>query len=288
MKDNTLMQIANVLSVNIQKLSSPGLLEGKMGVAIFLYHYSRYSGRTAYSQLADHLLDEIIKSISGQQISFSTGLSGIGWGIKHLLKENFIEGGDDILEDLENCIVRYIKAYTNEDMLDGCVYLALCNPELLDASLMKVLEKQISIFLSSSAHSLAALNKILVFAIYTSKHLRPWSDMLPDAVMRAIDSQLYCHSDLMVCKELLKQKETLTSSVLYDKCTYILAADDYQVVGIEIVWKNLVFLGGVRKEICDIYQISTMVHDILKDLNEHDMYLASGLPAMGMDILSKT
>ena len=41
MKDQTLLQIANCLSINVQKLKSPGLLEGKMGVAVFLYHYAR-------------------------------------------------------------------------------------------------------------------------------------------------------------------------------------------------------------------------------------------------------
>jgi len=217
MKDNTLMQIANVLSANVQKLPSPSLLEGKMGVAIFLYHYARYSGRTAYAKLADNLMSEIIESMSGHQISFASGLSGIGWGIKHLLKENFIEGDDNILEDLDDCIVRYIKAHTDEDMLDGCVYLALCNTQLL--------------------------------------------------------------------KELLDPKKILAKSVLHERCTSILAENDFQDEGMETVWKQLVYFGEIRKGKCDIGKISKMTRNILKDFSEHDMYLASGLPAMGMYIL---
>ena len=64
MKDKTLMQIANGLSANVKRLTGPGLLEGQMGVAVFLYHYARYSGKTVYSQMADHLLVEIVESIS--------------------------------------------------------------------------------------------------------------------------------------------------------------------------------------------------------------------------------
>jgi len=219
MKDNTLMQIANVLSVNVQKLPSPGLLEGKMGVAIFLYHYARYSGRKAYAKLADNLMSEIIESMSGHQISFASGLSGIGWGIKHLLKENFIEGDENILEELDDCIVRYIKAHTDEDMLDGCVYLVLCNPQLIKK---------------------------------------------------------------------LEIKEILAISVLHERCTSILAENDFQDDGMETIWKQLVYFGEIRKRKCNICKISKMVSNILKDFSEHDMYLASGLPAMGMYILLTT
>ena len=53
------MKIANGLSANKQCLKNPGLLHGKMGATIFLYHYTRYSGCTVYSDLADCQMKDI-------------------------------------------------------------------------------------------------------------------------------------------------------------------------------------------------------------------------------------
>jgi len=289
MKDLILMQIANCLSANVQKLTSLGLLEGKMGVAVFLYHYARYSGRMTYSHFADNLIKEILKSTSKLQISFSCGLSGIGWGIEHLMKEDFIQTNDDILKNLDNNIIRYIKLHKDEDMLDGCIYLTFSRPELLDDTLMQILSKQFSIFLSSGNHSLAVLNKLLVLSIHTpSQHLHPWYDML---LNEAVNTKLYSRSDLLICKKLLKLshgKDNKAWHKLHDSCTSILSTSDSQTDRMDTVWQNMVFLSGDSIEICDISRISLIVTNILKDLSINDMYLSCGLPAMGMNILLAT
>ena len=290
MKDLILMQIANCLSANVQKLMNPGLLEGKMGVAVFLYHYARYSGRMTYSHFADNLIKEILKSTSRLQISFSSGLSGIGWGIDHLLKEDFIKTNDDILKLLDNNIIRYIQLRADEDMLDGCIYLTFSRPELLDDTLIQILSKQFSIFLSSGNHSLAVLNKLLVLSIHTpSQQLHTWYDML---LNEAVNTKLYTRSDLMICKKLLElshgKKDNKAWHKLHDSCTSILSMSNFQTDHIDTVWQNMVFLSGSGIEICDINRISLVVANILKDLSINDMYLSCGLPAMGMNILLAT
>jgi len=42
--DERLKRIANVLLINASFIDNPGLLNGKMGIAIFFYQYSRYTG----------------------------------------------------------------------------------------------------------------------------------------------------------------------------------------------------------------------------------------------------
>lgn len=278
------MQIANGVSANVQKLTNSGLLEGKMGVAIFLYHYARYSGQTTYSHLADHLVDEIVESMGGSQVSFSDGLSGIGWGIKHLMTEHFIESDDDVLEELDNRIINYIKYYTDEDILDGCIYLALCNPALLDYALLKIMAEKATGFLSTAHQPLAVLNKLLILAMHVPG---AWHDKIPDAIQYAMNTQLFHHSDLIISKELLSVSNVKKGekTLLYDMCTSLLTESDSHSGRMEMVWQHLVFLGGSVDGKCDIDTISTMVTDILKDLSVQDMYFASGLPAMGMDIL---
>lgn len=291
MKDNVLMQIANALSANVQKLPDPGLLEGKMGVAVFLYHYARYSGRTAYNQLAGNLLDEILESMSDSEISFSTGLSGIGWGMKHLLDEHFCEAEDDMLEEIDNSMIHYITNHTDEDMLDGCLYLAVCRPESLDDALTPVIARQVTWFLSAGSHPLGVLNKLLVFAIRLPQlRLHPWFDKLPEAAIDAIDTPLYRRSDMMICRDLLEtsdfSRENSIWNILHDRCTAMPITDDFQTDCLETVWQNLVFLGGKRKRECDIEWISKTVTDKLKDLSIQDMCFSAGLPAMGMDLLT--
>ena len=290
MKDQTLLQIANSLSVNVQRLTSPGLLEGKMGVAVFLYHYAKYSGRVAYGYQADSLMDEIIASVSDTQLSFSNGLSGIGWGIRHFLKENFIRADDDLLTYLDNNMIQYIKQHTDENMLDSCMYLTFGNPELLDDRLMTFLAKQLFLFLPSGSHSLATLNKLLAVANHLpGRYLHPWYDILLNDAIQAIKIRQYRLSDLMICSELLEKlhgKERYQAwKALHDRCKSLISTGISQTDRIETVWQNLVLSGGAVKDRHDVNWISTYVTDKLKDLNIPDLCFSAGLPALGIRLL---
>ena len=57
--DDCLLRIANVLLLNASFLDNPGLLNGKMGIAIFFYHYSRFTKNKIYENFAGVLVDEI-------------------------------------------------------------------------------------------------------------------------------------------------------------------------------------------------------------------------------------
>ena len=113
--------------------------------------------------------------------------------------------------------------------------------------------------------------------------------MLPDVAIRAIDAGLYCNSDLMICKDLIcafnGNKDNRSWSLLQDRCISMLTGKELLTDHIETVWQYMIFLDGKRKTVCDLEQLSSMVNDMLKDLKESDMYLYSGLPAMGMYVL---
>jgi len=102
-----------------------GLQNGKTGIAIFFYHYARYSGRKVYNDFADELIDEIYKEIHvNTLLNFKDGLCGIGWGVEYLIRNGFIEANpDEVLEDLDKRImewdVRRITDYSLETGLDG-------------------------------------------------------------------------------------------------------------------------------------------------------------------------
>lgn len=85
-----------------EELENPGLYNGKLGMAIFFYEYSRYSSDALYEQFADEIMDSVLTLPDSLSFRFSDGLTGIGWGITYLLKEGFIEGDiDDILSEVD-------------------------------------------------------------------------------------------------------------------------------------------------------------------------------------------
>ena len=95
--DSHLQRIANVLLLNASFIDNLGLLNGKMGIAIFFYHYARYTDNKVYSNYAGELIDEIYEEINkNTPIDFANGLTGIGWGIEYLVKNGFVEADTDV------------------------------------------------------------------------------------------------------------------------------------------------------------------------------------------------
>lgn len=94
--DTHLQRIVNVLLLNASFIPNHGLLNGKMGIAIFIYHYARYTKNAIYTCYAGELIDEIYEEINkNTPIDFADGLTGIGWGIEYLAKNGFVEADTD-------------------------------------------------------------------------------------------------------------------------------------------------------------------------------------------------
>lgn len=89
-------------------ISDIGLLHGKMGIALFFYEYARYTSSDVYNDMGEELLDDVLNQIhTGMSYRFDIGLSGIGWGIKYLLLNHFVEGDEnEICEEIDHEIMR--------------------------------------------------------------------------------------------------------------------------------------------------------------------------------------
>jgi hypothetical protein len=55
-----LERIANLLLLNASFIENLGLLNGKMGIAIFFFHYARYTNNKIFENYADDMVDEIL------------------------------------------------------------------------------------------------------------------------------------------------------------------------------------------------------------------------------------
>ena len=118
MQNNILMRIANGLVLNIQQTSLIGLLEGNIGMSLYLYHYAKRNNNEYYSDIASSLLDYTIDHYLNKiGRFFSSGLYGIGWAIWYMRQHGFVEVTDDTFEDFETIVKQnYSKIDIEQDL----------------------------------------------------------------------------------------------------------------------------------------------------------------------------
>lgn len=127
-KNIFLQYIAQYLILESSFLKDLGLLNGKMGIALFFFHYAKYMNKNIYSDFGGELVDEIYNEISiDSPLNFKSGLAGIAWGIEYLVRNNFVEADSNkILEDIDKKIlewdVRRINDISLESGLMGLVH----------------------------------------------------------------------------------------------------------------------------------------------------------------------
>lgn len=172
--DARLQRIANVLLLNASFIDNLGLLNGKMGIAIFFYHYARYTGNEVYENYAGELIDEIYEEISANTpVDFANGLTGIGWGIEYLVQNGFVEADtDEALEEMDAAIYKNKQSrpllIENENDLFGFgfYYISrLKGNKKDDSNLITLLKKQQLIFLTDECERLLIHRRYLDFNI---------------------------------------------------------------------------------------------------------------------------
>lgn len=154
--DNRLRRIANVLLLNASFIDNIGLLNGKMGIAIFFYHYSKCSKNKIFGDYAGELIDEIYEEINtNTPVDFANGLTGIGWGIEYLVKKKFVQADtDEALSEIDNAIYRSrinspILINDSKDFFGyGLYYIRrICGHKIDDNDLNTLIKKYHLIFL---------------------------------------------------------------------------------------------------------------------------------------------
>ena len=172
--DLRLRRIADVLHLNASFIDKPGLLNGKMGIAIFLYHYARKYGSEMYENYAGELIDEIYEEINPQTpVDFPNGLTGIGWGIEYLVKNGFVEGDtDEALKEIDNAIYGsmlrlHVLLENNKDFFGyGLYILARLHGNLShDNNISTLVKKQHLIYLTDECERLLIHKRYLDFNI---------------------------------------------------------------------------------------------------------------------------
>ncbi len=107
-------RIVNTLLLNASFIDNPGLMHGKMGIAISFFHLARETGNSVYEDYAGELIDEIYEEIHAKTLcGFENGLAGIGCGIEYLVQNKFIDADtNEVLEEFDNKIIHEITFHT--------------------------------------------------------------------------------------------------------------------------------------------------------------------------------
>jgi lantibiotic modifying enzyme len=124
-------KIVHHLMLKSLSIRDCGLFYGKMGIALFFYHYSKYTNNIVYSDFADDLLDEVWETAYNDlPVSFVSGIIGIAWSIEYLLQNSFVAGNsNEICEELDNRVmsldVRRLNSEFIEKELEGLLHYIL-------------------------------------------------------------------------------------------------------------------------------------------------------------------
>jgi hypothetical protein len=172
--ENCLKRIANMLLINASFIDNPGLINGKMGIALFFYKYGRYSGKKVFTDYAGELIDEIYGQINNNTVlDFTNGLMGIGWSIEYLVENKFVDADtDEVLADIDKTVCSNINKGTtlldseNDLFGPGFYFISrLRRHELNENNLNTLTKREQLIYLADECERLLVHKRYLDFNI---------------------------------------------------------------------------------------------------------------------------
>ncbi len=106
---DTLQQITDTLLLNGTLVECPGLIHGKMGIAVFFSHYARHTNNQLFEDYALELIEGIQEQIHGASpTDYERGIAGIGVGMDYLIRNNFLDVDDDFFDDFDRRMYRAV------------------------------------------------------------------------------------------------------------------------------------------------------------------------------------
>ena len=104
---DVLIRIARLLMVQSDYLCTAGLMKGKMGLVIYFYKLGKILSHQNYERFAGFLLQEVCESLKYySSISFYSGLTGIGYALEYLFRNNYIkEYPESVMKNIDELIL---------------------------------------------------------------------------------------------------------------------------------------------------------------------------------------
>ena len=104
-----IQQVVDMLLLNGTLTDCPGLIHGKMGIAIFFFYYAQCTDNLLFADYALDLIREMQEQIHiNSSADYEKGIAGIGVGIDYLVRNKFLIAEDDICEDFDQRMYRAV------------------------------------------------------------------------------------------------------------------------------------------------------------------------------------
>jgi lantibiotic modifying enzyme len=118
-------KIAGALENEWPNMHNPGLFGGKMGAALFFFHYARFSGLDEPFRTGEKIMQDVFDAINKGYFkpTLADGLSGISWAVDHLHSWEMISGTTvkqlRQLDEFLACSMKEMMSRKNWDWLHG-------------------------------------------------------------------------------------------------------------------------------------------------------------------------
>ena len=292
-KQEVLRQIINILSINLQNDVRIGLMNGRMGISILLYHYARLTGNEQCRYFPDMFMEKMedhILACSDKNIF--DGSTGICQGIDYVMKNGFIEADEEVLNDIDT-FINAVDGDENLKDLDsevplfakGLYFLQRGSVENINKSLLETLH-----FIKTNpsvALPVMYINSIVYVALVSSAESD--NKEFYEKLLNFLHGTISKKTDLKIDNQdyfLLKKNISLMPEQQAMKWSKLIP-DEYQPDDIpDCCWIDFIFPKGERIPV-DIDKINMWIRDCLDQFNSDKMYLYKGLTGIGLSIINK-
>lgn len=274
-----LMRLANTIVANLDNTEMPGLFNGKTGLCLFLYEYSRFSNFNTYANIASELLDDIFKSLENKiSIYVNDGLAGIGCGIIKMFESSFLSSDEeDILDYIDSILLTNIyenlkkETLSSMPMFSSGIYLAyriLSDKKSIKKEWINNSIDAVSFFLFNSLKSkskqyMSLLNSFLYFIskIYYAGMI---DEKKKDSIMKiikslikdSIENKTYSYNDIIILKKFIPEYENVDAiKNVYNKYDiwYKGCWNDYIYDNFHKIMFDKELIEFLNKEISNVY-----------------------------------
>ncbi len=301
---NELYRIANILLMYGPQISRNGLCDGKIGLILFFYHYSRFTNSKFYNDYADSMLEKVIGQISQLRNYSDSTVIDVGLVISYLVENKFVEGDlNDILYELDHIVLENKFIVCDRLMWNQGIYIvkrlqenAYCKNELLEKTISLLNSELNNIIKTDALVSLGFINSILFFLIFFEKKLTIDVKIIKMKIntfkllKKTIKLNNYDNVDLRTCLNLINGIEDKSYDWIYPFLIKhkIITNDSFSVKDFnKEVLMNMLYFGNKRVDVPCIKKIKEFIYKIQMDVTEECFFFQDGLIGLGYGLLTQ-
>ncbi|WP_165026694.1 lanthionine synthetase LanC family protein [Dysgonomonas sp. ZJ279] len=295
MYNSILRQIANTIYINVQNVEYLGLLKGKFGIALFFYHYARYSGNNIYSEFSDDCIENIFTQLNqNTPKDFSNGLCGIGWGIDYLIKNNFIEAESDILAEVDLNVKKMglndFKSDLDAEINFFSKGLYILQREDIESIRETILLCKDFLHENKNLLSLAYLNSVIYFIVKSiSLNIEPEQckellDRLYIYIADIINNKKYIDAEIALLRRYINEFDC---SERVKQWQDLLPGENIHLNILGRSWTNLIypFSNIFEETMIDPIILEELLKTKIQELESSDLSVYNGLAGLGIELI---